>query len=383
MRSFEELFKESSSIHGHHCAGQVLGVRMAMAGCREVAIDEPKGCKKLIVYVEIDRCATDAVQAVTGCSLGKRTLKILDYGKMAATFVNTATGKASRVLARDDARSLAPQYAPDAASPREAQKQAYAVMPEELLFSIQPATMRIPEADTPGFRSTRVLCDACGEGINLRREVRLSGRTLCIPCSQKIEPRRGNRMPGTQDGPRALLIVGFKKVGKTTLIEKLVIELSKRGYRVGTVKHHHSESPIELDAPGTDTWRHRNAGAKTVAITTPTQAALFRDTAQNEPLEQTLAQFTANDIVLVEGFHEEPHFKIEVAASGNRGRLCPGDKNLIAIVGTGEGRETVPCFAPDRIIPLADFIEGEILGKVSPPGIMKARQKKSAPRHSA
>ena len=81
MRTFEELFRESSALHGHHCAGQILGVRMAMAGCREVGIDEPRGCKKLIVQVEIDRCATDAVQTVTGCSLGKRTLKFLDYGK--------------------------------------------------------------------------------------------------------------------------------------------------------------------------------------------------------------------------------------------------------------------------------------------------------------
>ena len=96
MRSFEELLQESSAIHGHHCAGQVLGVRMAMAGCREVDIDEPKGCKKLVVYVEMDRCATDAVQAVTGCSLGKRTLKFLDYGKMAATFVNAEKGVADR-----------------------------------------------------------------------------------------------------------------------------------------------------------------------------------------------------------------------------------------------------------------------------------------------
>ena len=109
MRSFDELLHESSAIHGHHCAGQVLGVRMAMAGCREVAIDEPKACKKLVVYVEMDRCATDAVQAVTGCSLGKRTLKFLDYGKMAATFVNTETRRAVRVLAKDDARALAPR----------------------------------------------------------------------------------------------------------------------------------------------------------------------------------------------------------------------------------------------------------------------------------
>src|SRR3970040_299787 len=142
MRSFEELFKESSNLHNHHCAGQGLGVRMAMVGCREVGIDEPKGCKKLVVYVEIDRCATDAVQAVTGCSLGKRTLRFLDYGKMAATFVNLETQRAVRVLAKDDARELARIYAPGAATPGEAQKQAYAAMPEALLFSIQPPAIK-------------------------------------------------------------------------------------------------------------------------------------------------------------------------------------------------------------------------------------------------
>src|SRR6187401_3413556 len=136
MRSFEELLKESSTIHGHHCAGQVLGVRMAMIGCREVGIDEPKNCKKLIVYAEMDRCATDAVQAVTGCSLGKRTLKFLDYGKMAITFLNTETGQAVRVLAKDDARKLVPLYVQDSANPREGQKQAYRIMPEEALFAV-------------------------------------------------------------------------------------------------------------------------------------------------------------------------------------------------------------------------------------------------------
>src|SRR6185503_4760507 len=152
MRSFEELLQESSTIHGHHCAGQVLGVRMAMIGCREVGIDEPKNCKKLIIYVEMDRCATDAVQAVTGCSLGKRTLKFLDYGKMAATFVNTETRRAVRVLAKDDARALAPRYAQDAANPREAQKQDYRIMPEEILFTVTPVSLEIPAQEMPGYR---------------------------------------------------------------------------------------------------------------------------------------------------------------------------------------------------------------------------------------
>jgi len=153
MRSFEDLLKESSTIHGHHCSGQVLGVRMAMIGCREVGIDAPKNCKKLIVYVEMDRCATDAVQAVTGCSLGKRTLKFLDYGKMAATFINTETQQAVRVLAKDDACAQVPRYAESTDNWRKAQKQAYRVMPEALLFSMRSVALQVPPQDMPGYRA--------------------------------------------------------------------------------------------------------------------------------------------------------------------------------------------------------------------------------------
>lgn len=189
MRSFEELFKESSSLHNHHCAGQVLGVRMAMVGCREVGIDEPKGCKKLVVYVEMYRCATDAVQAVTGCSLGKRTLKFLDYGKMAATFVNTETQQAIRVLAKDDARALAPRYVQDRANPREGQKQAYRIMPEDSLFSVTPVSLRVPAQEMPGYRAS---------GCNARNVVRASIITakcggvagLCVSLAPKADSCR-------------------------------------------------------------------------------------------------------------------------------------------------------------------------------------------------
>src|SRR3989304_10086580 len=101
MRAFDELLAEAIAFHGHLCPGQVLGVRMTMAVCRALGVEEPKSMRKcLVVFVEIDRCATDAIQALTGCSLGKRTLKHLDYGKMAATFVNVSSGDAVRVAAR-------------------------------------------------------------------------------------------------------------------------------------------------------------------------------------------------------------------------------------------------------------------------------------------
>ena len=362
MRSFEELFKDSSSLHNHQCAGQVLGVRMAMAGCREVDIDEPRGCKKLVVYVEMDRCATDAVQAVTGCSLGKRTLKFLDYGKMAATFVNTETQRAVRVLAKDDARALAPRYAPDAANSREAQKQAYRIMPEAALFSMTAVSLRIPAQEMPGYRGSRVQCEHCGEDINYHREVQRNGRTLCIACAQGGLLPIGNNSKGVKS-PKVVLIVGYKKVGKTTLIEKLIPELSNRGYRVGTVKHHHSRLPVSVDTAGTDTWRHRQAGAASVALATPTDFATFRDSGSSLSLDQIVSTLDGTDIVLVEGFHEEPRAKIEVLSNSMNEPLCKKDGHLLAIVTANARQNAVPMFTPDSIEPLADLIEGEILAQ--------------------
>ena len=363
MRSFEELLQESSSIHGHHCAGQVLGVRMAMVGCREVEIDEPKGCKKLIVYVEMDRCATDAVQAVTGCSLGKRTLKFLDYGKMAATFVNAETQQAVRVLAKDDARALVTQYVakcrrstggPEASLPHHARRSA---------FLRQICALQVPAQEMPGYRGTRTQCDKCGEGINFHREVRIAGRTLCIPCARGAFLPNGNGLSKTETNPKILLIVGSKKVGKTTLIEKLIPELTSRGYRVATVKHHHSDFPVSVDTAGTDTWRHRQAGAKSVALVTPTDVALFHDTDESLALDQIIANFSGTDIVLVEGFHLEPYAKIAVMGETDKDWRLRANRNLIATVGPTMPRSPVPSFEPDNIRPLADHIEKWMLGK--------------------
>ncbi len=183
MQTLTDLLEEAAAAHGHLCPGQVLGVRMAMLGCREVAIDEPKGSKALIVYVEIDRCATDAIQSVTGCKLGKRTLKYLDYGKMAATFLNLASGRAVRVQARDDAREAVWRYAAAAASKKEAQLQAYMVMSDEELFVTAAVQLHVPEEDLPGHPVSRKMCQRCGEGINDRREVQRTGGILCRACA--------------------------------------------------------------------------------------------------------------------------------------------------------------------------------------------------------
>ncbi len=179
--AFDDLLVEAEKLHGHLCPGQVLGVRMTLAGCREVGIERPRSAGKgLVVLVEIDRCATDAIQALTGVTLGKRTLKHLDYGKMAATFVNMATDTAVRVAARETARAKAAEWAPAEPDPRKAQTLAYRHMPERDLLRLERVTVK------PGWldrRRVRVYCDCCGEGINYEREIQAGDRTLCRPCS--------------------------------------------------------------------------------------------------------------------------------------------------------------------------------------------------------
>ena len=185
MESFEELLEVSTRIHGHICAGQVIGVRMAMEGLGRVGIDDPKGKdrKKTYVLVEIDRCATDAIQSVTGCSLGKRSMRWVDHGVMAATFVNLDTGKAVRVTAREESRELSKKYAPQTVDKYQRQLDAYRVMPIDELFSFQDVEVTLKECEMPGRPLRRVECEECGDWVQDCREVVRDGKTLCRGCA--------------------------------------------------------------------------------------------------------------------------------------------------------------------------------------------------------
>ncbi len=184
MKSLEEYLTLAESHHGHICPGQVLGIRMAMLGLRLIGIADPGAHRKrLLTFVEIDRCATDAIALVTGCQLGSRSLKFVDYGKMAATFLHLETQRAVRVAARDDARERAKALFPELASPYRQQLQAYKIMPESDLFNVQTVRVKLKPEDLPGAPHSRVACDLCGEGINGGREVRAAGRALCRPCA--------------------------------------------------------------------------------------------------------------------------------------------------------------------------------------------------------
>jgi formylmethanofuran dehydrogenase subunit E len=186
MRTVEESLEECGRLHGHLCAGQLLGVRMALLGCRLLGIEDPKGIdrKSLIVWVEIDRCMADAVSAVTGVRLGKRSLKYFDYGKVAATFLNCLTGEAVRVVALDESRALADLRYPLIKDKRERQFRAYREALDEELFKVERVSVKYCEMDAPGRPRSRVSCSICGEGVNDGREVfGQGGVLLCRPCA--------------------------------------------------------------------------------------------------------------------------------------------------------------------------------------------------------
>jgi formylmethanofuran dehydrogenase subunit E len=185
VKSFHEYVRDAELAHGHLCAGQVLGVRLAMLGLQKLGIEDPHGKdrKRLVTFVEIDRCATDAVAVVTGCRLGKRALKFRDWGKMAATFVDVSTGKAVRVAARESSKALARQMHPEIDNKNQQQMTAYSEMAAEDLFATEWVKVDLTPEDFPGFRGERIVCEVCGEGINFRREVKRDGKILCRGCA--------------------------------------------------------------------------------------------------------------------------------------------------------------------------------------------------------
>jgi formylmethanofuran dehydrogenase subunit E len=159
---------------------------MAMLGCKLIGLDDPGSrdqIKKLIVYVEMDRCAADAVAHVTGVKLGRRSLKFMDYGIMAATFIRLDTGNAFRVLSTEESRELASVYAPEVDGKSGQQLAAYSRMPDSILFRVQKVHLQLNPWDMPGPTRRKVACSRCGQVIRDHREVNEGGQIVCRPCS--------------------------------------------------------------------------------------------------------------------------------------------------------------------------------------------------------
>lgn len=186
MKPFDELLASSAEAHGHLCPGQVVGVRMAILGCRLIGLEEPQRrdqIKKLIIYVEMDRCTGDAVAHTTGVKLGRRSLKHMDFGIMAATFLNLETKKAIRIISTEASRELVPMYADDITQYPDQQIEAYKRMPDSVLFRVQEVEVTLSEYDFPGPTRRKVTCAQCGQVVRDHREIVKDGLNLCKICA--------------------------------------------------------------------------------------------------------------------------------------------------------------------------------------------------------
>jgi len=198
--SLDSLLHEAEIAHGHLCAGQVLGVRMAMLALTRLGIDDPRprtlpdgslnpDRKRLVTYIEIDRCATDAIAVVTGCRVGKRALKLRDFGKMAATFVDldnklddTDDYKALRIVALETSKARARELYPDLDKNAQ-QMRSYRELPDAELFFETWVRVSLPPSEFPGYKGERLACARCGEGVNFDRFVDRDGQRLCLACA--------------------------------------------------------------------------------------------------------------------------------------------------------------------------------------------------------
>ncbi len=185
LKSLSEYELLAAQAHGHLCAGQILGLRMALHGVSLLGIEDPAGAdrKRLVTFVEIDRCMTDAITVVTGCRLGKRALKFRDFGKAAATFCDLREHRAVRVVARESSKQRARELYPEIAGQNLQQMHAYREMPDAELFDYQWVKVPIGPEDLPGFKAPRVVCAQCGEGVSFQREIARGTQTLCRACA--------------------------------------------------------------------------------------------------------------------------------------------------------------------------------------------------------
>jgi formylmethanofuran dehydrogenase subunit E len=185
LKTFDEYVALAEQAHGHICAGQILGLRMALYGLKLLELDDPLGKhrKRLVTFIEIDRCATDAIPVVTGCRLGKRALKFRDFGKVAATFCDVQADRAVRVVALEDSKQRAREMFPEIADKNAQQMRAYREMPDAALFAAEWVRVKLGPEEFPGYKAARVVCAECGEGINFKREVVRDGRVLCKACA--------------------------------------------------------------------------------------------------------------------------------------------------------------------------------------------------------
>jgi formylmethanofuran dehydrogenase subunit E len=203
MKQVEELFRQLAALHHHLCPRQVLGLRIGLYGGSALGLDVPRPDKRLLAFVETDGCGADGVSVATGCWLGRRTLRLFDFGKLAATFVDTHTGRAVRVVPRPGIREAAWGYAPTATDRWWAQLQGYTLMPDPALLLVRPVTLTVDLGAIISRPDLRVTCEACGEEIMNGRQLSHEGSVLCRACAGEAYYRLALDGPRRSD-PRGL-----------------------------------------------------------------------------------------------------------------------------------------------------------------------------------
>jgi len=206
MTKFKALLQQSAEMHQHLCPRQVLGVRMGLLAGSHLGLDLPQLDKRLLTIVETDGCFIDGLAVATGCRIGRRSMRVLDFGKVAATFVDTQTGRAVRIVPSAQSRQLAKTYAPEAESRWHAYLYGYQRIPDPELFTVQEVLLEVSLAEILSKDGYRVNCQICGEEIINEREVHHEGMLLCRPCA-------GERYYRLVDEPVAFPVSKLFKLG--------------------------------------------------------------------------------------------------------------------------------------------------------------------------
>jgi formylmethanofuran dehydrogenase subunit E len=183
MAELSQLLSQSAQMHSHLCPRQVLGARMGLYAAKILVLDLPQTGKRVHTFVETNGCAADGISVATGCWLGRRTLHIMDFGKIAATFVDSLTGRAVRIYPPPNCRQDARRYAPHARNTYQAQLEAYQVMPDETLFVAQNVKLTVSLEAIISSKTAHASCQRCGEEIKNEREVYRDGEVLCRGCA--------------------------------------------------------------------------------------------------------------------------------------------------------------------------------------------------------
>src|SRR5688500_2028349 len=182
-KQLQDYLGESSALHSHLCPRQVLGVRAGLAASTMLDFELPQRDKRVIAFVETDGCFVDGVSITTGCTIGRRTLRLIDYGKIAVTLADTLTGAAFRLSPRPGVRELALESAPAAQSPWHAQLEAYQALPADDLLSIESVKLAVCLDEIISKPGLRVNCAECGEEVMNARQVMRQSEVLCLGCA--------------------------------------------------------------------------------------------------------------------------------------------------------------------------------------------------------